>query len=192
MTNIVKYGLRNVHYAKYEKVEDEILFDTPKRLPGAVELSLEPQGDPIEKYADDGLYYRAANNQGYEGTLTIALIPEEFSVEVLGLVKNSDNVLIETAEAKGESFALMFEFDGDVKATRYVLYNCSASRPTVESVTKDDGTETQDDELEFKASLHPVTRIVKASTSSETTPEIYNNWYKTVYEFVEEVVEPVE
>ncbi len=49
-----------------------IKFGTPIPLPGAVELTFEPRGDLIEFYADDMLYYAASNNQGYDGTLSIA------------------------------------------------------------------------------------------------------------------------
>ena len=106
-------------------------------MPGGIELTFEPKGELTEFYADDMVYYSADNNQGYDGTLGIANIPEQFAIDVLGeQLDETDGVLNEVANAKRKSFALLFEFDGDVKATRHIMYNCSASRPTIASKTK--------------------------------------------------------
>ncbi|MDA2164312.1 phage tail protein, partial [Bacillus cereus group sp. Bc252] len=130
--NKVAFGLKNVHYALYEIKDGAITFSTPIRLPGAVELTFDPRGDLIEFYADDMLYYAASNNQGYDGTLSIATIPEQFAIDALGeQLDETDGVLNEVADAKGKPFALLFEFDGDINATRHVMYNCAASRPTI-------------------------------------------------------------
>ncbi|WP_103629676.1 major tail protein, partial [Bacillus thuringiensis] len=159
---------------------------TPIPLPGGVELTFEPRGDLIEFYADDMLYYAASNNQGYDGTLSIATIPEKFAIDALGEeLDETDGVLNELADAKGKPFALLFEFDGDVNATRHVMYNCSASRPTIASKTKTSSAEPNTNELKFVSSpivLTPGGRpMVKTKTTAKTTTAIYNDWYKKVY-----------
>lgn len=182
MTNKVKYGLKNVHYAEITEDNGEIEYGTPKRIPGAVEIALEPRGDQIEFYADDMLYYSVGNNQGYEGTLDVAIITEEFRTDILGEKETEDGVLVESTEDSGKSFALLFEFDGDKKATRHVLYRCSASRPEVSGETKDDSPEPQTDELSFVSSARAGDYRVKASTSTKTDSVIYNDWYDEVYD----------
>lgn len=181
--NKVTFGLKNVHYATFTEVAGVITYDTPKPIPGGVELSLEPRGDMVEFYADDMLYYSAPNNQGYDGTLSIANIPDSYSEEVLGEVKDeTDLVLTEKADAKPKPFALMFEFDGDVKATRHVLYNCTANRPTVASSTKSDSVEPNANELTFVSSPRSTDRAVKTKTTVSTPAAIYDAWYTKVYE----------
>ncbi|RAS98121.1 phage tail protein [Bacillus cereus] len=184
--NKVAFGLKNVHYALYEIKDGAITFSTPIRLPGAVELTFDPRGDLIEFYADDMLYYAASNNQGYDGTLSIATIPEQFAIDALGeQLDETDGVLNELADAKGKPFALLFEFDGDINATRHVMYNCAASRPTIASKTKTNSAEPNTNELKFVSSpivLAPGGRpMVKTKTTSKTTQAIYGNWYKEVY-----------
>lgn len=185
--NKVTFGLKNVHYATFTEEAGVITYGTPKPIPGGVELSLEPRGDMVEFYADDMLYYSAPNNQGYDGTLSIANIPDSYSEEVLGEEKDAtDLVLTEKATAKPKPFALMFEFDGDVKATRHVLYNCTANRPTVASSTKSDSVEPNANELTFVSSPRSTDRAVKTKTTVNTPAAIYDDWYSKVYEKVQQ------
>lgn len=183
--NKVTFGLKNVHYSNYTINEDGTIdFDKPKPIPGAVEMSNEPRGDMVEFYADDILYYSAPNNQGYEGTLNIADIPVSFAVDCLGEEKdNVDGVISEYSDAKPKPFALLFEFDGDVKATRHILYNCTANRPTVNSATKTDSVEPSTSELTYIASPLQMNQrpIVKTKTTGSTTDAVYNTWFEKVY-----------
>ena len=179
--NKVKFNIRNVHYAKLTIAEDgTVSFAKPVPMPGAVSLSLDPNGEPSVFYADGYAYYTISNNQGYEGDLELALVPESFRTDILKETMDSNSVLIEDATVETEKFALLFEFDGDVKKIRHVLYNCIASRPTIESSTKEDEIEVKTETLSITAS--PLSGgYVKARTSDTTTEEVYEGWYQAVY-----------
>ena len=78
------------------------------------------------------MYFRSTANNGYSGDLEIALIPEWFRTEILKEELDRNGVLVEKANvSETEKFALLFEFDGDINAIRHLLYNCSASRPSI-------------------------------------------------------------
>ena len=179
--NKVKFNIRNVHYAKLTIGEDgSITYSTPVAMPGAVSLSLDPNGEPSVFYADGYAYYTISNNQGYEGDLELAMVPESFRTDILKETMDDNSVLIEDATVETEKFALLFEFDGDVKKIRHVLYNCVASRPTIESATKEDEIEVKTETLTITAS--PLSGgYVKARTSDATQDAAYNSWYEKVY-----------
>lgn len=177
------FGIRNAHYAPYTVTGGVIAYEAPIPLPGSVSISLEPRGEMTEFYADNMLYYSAANNQGYDGTYAIADIPEQFAIDALGEETDAtDMVLTEKSTSKGKNFAFMFEFDGDVKAVRHVLYNCSANRPTVASSTKTSSAEPNTNELSFVASPRETDYAVKTKTTATTPAPIYDAWYASVYE----------
>lgn len=180
--NKVEFGLRNCYYAVVTVDEGgKITYGAPKKLPGAVSITFDKSGDLIRFKADDIDYYTNANNQGYEGTLTLARVPEDFRTEVLKEKKTEKGVLIENSDAQTANIALMFEFQGDVKATRHLLYYCSVNRPSVGSTTKDSG-DPNTTELAMVASPRPSDNLVKASTSAGVDEETYNSWYTKVYE----------
>lgn len=181
--NKVKFGLKNVHYAVViEETAESITYDTPKRLPGAVEISISANGEIVEKFADDITYWSAEINNGYDGELTIADITDDFLTEVLGL-ELKDGVIYESADLKAKKFALLFEINGDVKARRSVLYYCTATRPTIASKTKEGTTvEPQDSQLTFKARPRPTDSMIKAQTTVSANEVVYNNWYNEVHE----------
>lgn len=186
--NKVKFGLKNVHAALVTFDDNGYpTFATPRRIFGAVNLSLDKVGDPTKFYADDSDYYDINNNNGYSGDLEIAMIPEWFRTDILGDIKDSNGVLIENADAPTVYFALLFEFTGDAKGIRHVLYKTSVTRPKIESKTKEDSVEVKTDVLtlssvscKFNINGQDVT-TPKGKTDENTTDATYNNWYNTVY-----------
>ena len=178
--NKVKFGLKNVHYAPVTFSDGVPSFATPVAIPGAVSLSLSINGEPENFYADDGVFFVINNNMGYEGDLEVALIPENFRTGPLGEVLDANNVLVEQADRQLSPFALLFEFDGDQKHIRHVLYNCTASRPSVEGATKEDTIEVKTETLNIKAAPLP-DGVVKARTGDNTDSTVYESWYGSVY-----------
>lgn len=186
MGNKVTYGLKNVHYATFTNTDGVITYDTPVKIPGAVDLTIEPRGEVVEFYADDILYYYAETNDGYDGTINIATIPQSFEIDVLGeTLDETDGVQTERANAEKKPFALLFEFDGDVKAVRHVLYSCKANRPSKSSSTKTNTKEPNTNELTFVSSPRETDLAVKTKTTETTSQAVYNDWYKAVYEKTE-------
>ena len=179
--NKVKFNLCNVHYALLNYENNGIpTFGTPKPMPGAVSLSLDPNGEPSSFYADGIEYYVINNNMGYDGDFELALIPEDFRTDVLNEEMDSNNVLIENALVSTNPFALLFEFDGDQKKIRHVMYNCNAARPSISSQTNEETREVRTETLSLKA--RPLENgLVKAKTGDTTTDAVYNNWYNEVY-----------
>ena len=179
--NKVKYNLKNAHYAMLQTSEEGVVsFGTPVALPGAVSISLDANGEPENFYADGTAYYVINNNMGYDGDLELAMIPEDFRVSALNETLDDNKVLIEDANSELNRFALLFEFDGDVKHIRHVLYNCSASRPGIEGKTNEESREVQTETLTIKATPLP-SGVVKAKTGNETDNTVYADWYKAVY-----------
>ena len=179
--NKVKFNICNVHYALITVDDDgDVTFGTPVAMPGAVSLSLEPNGGPSNFYADGYAYYTISNNMGYEGDLELAMVPESFRTDVLKESLDDNSVLVESANVETANFALLFEFDGDVRKIRHVLYNCSASRPSIESETKEDTIEPGTETLSITADPRS-DGLVKARTGDTTDAGTYANWYKAVY-----------
>lgn len=121
--NKVKYGLKNAHYALLTIGEDgTVTYGKPIPIPGSVNLTMDAQGDTSTFYADNMAYFVTAANDGYSGTFEVALIPDQFRQDVLHeTLDEAAQVLVENINNQTSPFALLFEFDGDKKATRHVL-----------------------------------------------------------------------
>lgn len=186
MANKIKYGVKNVHYAVATLDENNAAtFGTPVSLPGAVSLTLDQEGESNNFYADNRVYFTAFGNDGYTGSLELALIPDSFRTDVLGEVLDNKGVLVENQNAETVHFALMFQFEGDEHATRHVFYNCVASRPSVTGNTKEATISPETETINITATSIYLSAldmdIVKARAGEDSDTTTYNGWMSTVY-----------
>lgn len=185
-TNKIKYGIKNVYYAVATiATNGSATYGSPKPLAGAVSISLDAQGETSPFYADNVVYYTSVANNGYEGDLELAKVPDDFLKDVLGYTEDAHGALFEDADAPVVHFALLFQFEGDAHAKRHVLYNCTAARPSLSGQTKEDTIEPQTETISITAtSVYNASydkNVVKASvTPTEATQ--YNAWTTTVYQ----------
>ena len=71
-------------------------------------------------------------------------------------------MLFEDSNAIPKNIALMYEFSGDVNATRHVNFNVSVARPAIESTTKGTSIEPNTDTIDVTASPASDTGYVKS------------------------------
>lgn len=184
--NKVKYGLKNVYFAKatIDPSTQTATYETPIRWPGAVSLSMDAEGESTKFRADNVDYWVGQSNNGYSGDFESALIPDDFRKEILGDIVDGNGLLIEDAGALTQEFALLFQFEGDQNATRHVLYNCTATRPSVSGSTTDEQIEPQTETLTLTAvAVHNASLdkdIIKARCNEGDTP--YSTWFDAVYQ----------
>lgn len=184
-SNKVKYGLKNVHYAIATIAADNsATFGLVKPWPGAVNLSMDAQGGSNKFRADNTNYYVSQSNNGYEGDLETAKIPDDFRIDVLGDYRDANGVLFENSEAPSVTFALLFEFAGDKHSTRRAFYNCVATRPSIAGQTTDEEISPQTETVTITASPIFNAATGKSVAQGKSTPDdpAYSTWYDAVYQ----------
>ena len=190
--NKVKYGLKNVHYALVtETVATDgtgaitSSYGSLKALAGAVSLSMSSSASRSVFRADNEDYFVSYGQGGYEGTLEVARVNEDFLKDVLALKEDTDKILVEDSDAfkTVNYFALVFEFDGDQRETKHCLYKCSASRPDISSQTTGEGgsTDPQTESLSITAVPRAdADKYIHIQTQESTSTAVSAAWYTAV------------
>lgn len=183
--NKVGFGLKRLAFAIATIAEDgSATYGTPVTFPGARTLALEPQGAGEPWYADDAVYFFNTSPSSRQGDLEVARVINAFKEQVLGYIRDAKNLLIEDMNAEEVHFALLFEKDGNKKPTRYCLYNCVASAPTVGSATTEGSKEPQTESMTISSMGIYVPEFDKWMGHAESDPTTdattYANWFTTV------------
>ena len=189
MANKVKFGLSNVHVLfieSYDAKTKKYTYDTEgiQAIPGAVNISLDPQGDTTDFYADNIAYFSQAANTGYQGDLEMALIPDWFRQKALGEKVDKNGVQVEASDAVQKEFVLFFEINGDTAKTRYVLYRNSVARPSIKGQTTENSISPATDSMTITAMPRENDHFTKGSIASDDAEHstIYDAWYTEMHE----------
>lgn len=182
MANKIKYGLTNVYYAKAtDDGTGELSYASPVRILGGVNLSLDASGDSNTFYADNIAFFTSTANNGYQGDLEVALLPDSFRTDILGEeLDATSGIYAEYSNKPTVEFALLFQFEGDENATRHCLYRCVASRPSVSGSTKEESIEPQTESITITAMPRLNDELVKSRCPSAASA--YANWFTAVVE----------
>lgn len=179
----VLYGIRKVYASLLTESDGVITYGTPFALEGATGFSPEPQGEKVTFYADNKIYFRKDVNNGYEGELTLAVLPEDFLTQIMGRTVDSNGAVVENSDDSQARFALMFEAEGDPKNRRYVYWDCTASRPTREHSTTEESLEVGTESITITIAPRSTDNAVGAYMElTDDNASSYNAWFTTVYE----------
>ena len=178
----INYGIQDVYVAKITETDGAITYGTPFAVKGAVSMSVEPQGgDATPFYADNMVYFTApATNNGYSGTLELAITPEAFLTQILGQTKSSNGIVVEKTDDANARFALLFQAQGDSQNRRFCFYDCTAKRPSRTNSTKGESIEVGTESIEIVMNGRSTDRIVRGY--SETGDAAYDSWFSAVPE----------
>ena len=184
MANKVKFGLSEVHIAPITAADSNgYTYGTIFTIPGAVSITLDKAGDETEFYADNIKYFNESANQGYTGSLEMALLNEDFRTKILGETKDSNGALIEDATKGTIGFALGFQIDGDKANRRFWYYNVMASRPSNSSTTIEASKTPQTETVDITAAPRASDKLVRAVLEkTDDNTAAYNGFFSTVYE----------
>lgn len=180
--NKVKFGLAEVHFFPIESTNEfgKPTYGAAIPVPGAVKLSMAPEGESEPFYADDMVYFLVSSNNGYSGQLEIALIPDEVRELIMGAEKDSKGVYIEKNDAKQKEFAMTARFQGDRKNTRFVFYRCSLARPELSGETVGKSISPETETCDLTAMPRGDNGVVRAYCYEGDAP--YEAWHTAPYE----------
>ena len=181
----IRYGIKNVYYATATSDSSgNLTYATPVAVPGAKSISLDAQGEDVDEYADNAVWYQTVTNNGYSGTLEFedTATADTFIQTVLSNVKDSTTGRVtEKASDVPKEFALGFQFElagGTETGKRVWLVRCTASRPSISGQTKESSIAVQTNTVNIKAVPRIADDVVKYSCVS-TDPD-YTNWFSAV------------
>lgn len=182
MANKVKFGLSHCYFAPITVGNGgAVTYGSPVALPGAVSLNFAPSGDSVNFAADNVYnYYSSGGASNLSGDLEMALIGDDFKKAILGYVEDTNGALYISGSPTTKAFALLFQFEGDANAVRHVLYNCTATRPALNSNTTGETKEPVTETITVTASPAPDTNLLHAYLA-ESTDTAYTGWFSAVY-----------
>lgn len=181
MANKVKFGLSNVHYSVITYSGGTEVYSTPVALKGSVSLNLDSSGEQTDFFADNISFFSTYANQGYSGTLEVAMLDDTFLTDVLGQTIDDNGAILEKADDSIKEFALGFQIEGDDKNRRVWFYRCTCARPSMNAETKTETIDPNTDELDLTIMPRISDQAVKIALTDDGGAE-YSGWFSDVYE----------
>jgi phi13 family phage major tail protein len=114
-------GLSDVHVAKITDTDGVITYGTPVQIAGAIDASIAPSADAQQVYGDDNVREIITAFGAIEVSFTFGDIGNDNYALLLGKEKDSNGVVIDSADDIAPDFALMFRSKKSNGEYRYVV-----------------------------------------------------------------------
>lgn len=186
MANKVKFGLKHCMYAIATETFSEstgkwtTTYGTPKALAGSVSISLSKEVASSIFYADNSAYYETKKNNGYTGSYELAKINASALEEIFGQIRDDNGLLVESEDDVNKYVALMFEVDGDQKATKFCLFRVSLQKPNIEAETTTETAEPKTDSCDLTVLPRLDDGRILCRADEDTDAQAYADFYTAV------------
>ena len=135
----VLFGLKNVHYAKYDAATGE--YGSWKPIPGAVSLSADSDATQNDFYADDVVYATISATAKETGSIEFAAITPDMYTDLFGYFYDATTGMYsQSTEPVTDTFAIGYEVSGNSGKMRGVRYNVTFTAPSQAANTMTDST----------------------------------------------------
>lgn len=184
--NKVQFGLTNAHFAIATETFDDstgkwtTTYGTPIAIPGSVNIQLSKESATTTFKADNGAYFTTSKTTGYTGSYELAKVPVGVLVSVFGMSRDTQKLLVESANDKTKTIAMMFEIDGDETPTKYCLPRVNMATPNIESSTIGDDIEVKTETLDLTVLPRLDDDVISIRADEETDATVYENFYTAV------------
>jgi phi13 family phage major tail protein len=183
MPNRVNWGLAASAWGKITTdAQGHDVYGTPTMFLGNRQVNWDPAGDMVKVFADGTVIYTGRQNSGYTGSLELTNLDDDFAAWALSESVDEKNVQFEEQEPTVNRFYLLWEWVQDAKNTRHVMYNITASRPSMSATTAGDGDSKTAQYRTLNLTAIPrEDGIVKASTRVDVDSTVYEGWFSSAY-----------
>ena len=183
MPNRVNWGLALSAWGKITvDANGNDVYGAPEMFLGNRQVNWDPAGELVKVFADGTVIFTGRQNSGYTGSLELTNLDDDFAQWILSESVDSKNVQVEEKEPTVNRFYLLWEWVQDSKNTRHIMYNITASRPSMSATTMGDGdTKTAQYRTLNLTAIPRADGIVKASTRVDVDSTVYNNWFNSAY-----------
>lgn len=159
------------------------VYGPPIKFIGDRQINFDPAGDLIKVFADGTIIFVGRNNSGYTGSMELTSLDDEFAKWAFSEEVDSKNVQYEIKEPTINRFYLLWEWVQDKKNTRHVMYNITASRPSMNATTAgDNDSKTAQYRTINLTAIPRADGIIKAFSRIDVDATVYNNWFNAVHE----------
>lgn len=148
--NKVEFGISNLHVGTYSVSSAGVVsLGTPYHQKGAVSLSLDPESDKSDFFADNIKYWSGYVDNGFSGTVKAARFDTAFKTQFLGYAALSGGAIGKVKTATKPNVYLAFEAEGDAEKRRVLLLNATLGEIKREFATIEDKKEPATEELDI-------------------------------------------
>lgn len=139
--NKVEFGISNLYIGTYTDTNGTVTLGTPYHQKGAVSLSLEPEGDSNEFYADNMIYWSGFSDNGFSGSLEVARFDTDVKKDFFGYATTTGGGIAAIKGATKPPVYIAFQTEGDAEARRVIMYNVTLGGINREFNTIEDSKE---------------------------------------------------
>lgn len=123
--NKVEFGISQLHIGTFTETDGVVTLGTPYAQKGAVSVSVEPEGDSNNFYADNVIYFSGFSDNGFSGSIEVARFDDEFKKQFLGYVQLTDGGLGMVKGAVRPNVYIIGQTEGDKESRRFIMYNAT-------------------------------------------------------------------